>query len=301
MPDLRLVKPSPAGRLAGAAVAGLPALDAGRRVLRLDRVSLAEGTSTLPPRALGHVGYALVPSKRGLGHETRALMLLSEAKAQGLAYGSERDRPAARQRQGRDSDHAPLFAYCPPAMTDLRLLKPSRAELPQYKAALEQGWSPDNIRLGAAAKEELEKIAENPDSFLANLDDPDAKGDPIRLPDGSTVKRLPGFRRWMWDGEFVGSIGFRWQKGTSALPPYVLGHVGYSVVPWKRSRGYATKALKLLLPEAKALGLAYVELTTDAGNLVSQKVIVACGGRMIERFAKVSYGGTEGLRFQIDL
>lgn len=186
-------------------------------------------------------------------------------------------------------------------MSDLRLLKPSRAELPEYKVALERGWSADNVRLADAAREELEKIAADADAFLAGLDDPDAKGDPIRLPDGSTVKRLPGFRRWMWDGAFVGSIGFRWQKGTSALPPYVLGHIGYAVVPWKRSRGYATKALKLMLPEAKALGLDYVELTTDTENVVSQKVITACGGRMIERFAKVSYGGTEGLRFRIDL
>ncbi len=187
------------------------------------------------------------------------------------------------------------------AMTDLRLVRPSRAELPDYVSALERGWSPDNIRLGAAAKEELEKIAADADAFLASLDDPDAKGDPIRLPDGTTVKRLPGFRRWMWDGAFCGSIGFRWQKGTSALPPYVLGHIGYTVVPWKRRRGYATQALKLLLPEAKALGLDYVELTTDTENTISQKVILACGGRMLERFQKVAYGGTEGMRFRIDL
>jgi len=186
-------------------------------------------------------------------------------------------------------------------MSALRLLKPSRAELPQYKAALDRGWSADNVRLADAGKEELAKIAADAGAFLAGLDDPDAKGDPIRLPDGSTVKRLPGFRRWMWDGEFAGSIGFRWQKGTSALPPYVLGHIGYAVVPWKRNRGYATAALKLLLPEAKALGLDYVELTTDTENTISQKVILACGGRMIERFAKVSYGGTEGLRFRIEL
>ena len=59
----------------------------------------------------------------------------------------------------------------------------------------------------------------------------------------------------MWDGEFCGSIGFRWQPGTSALPPYCLGHIGYSVVPWKQRRGYATKALALLLPDARKEGL----------------------------------------------
>lgn len=187
-------------------------------------------------------------------------------------------------------------------MTALRIVRPSAAELPQYVAALERGWSPDNVRLEAAAKEELAKIAADPDAFLAGLDDPDARGDPIRLPDGSEVKRLPGFRRWMWDGEFCGSIGFRWQKGTSSLPPHVLGHIGYTVVPWKRNRGYATQALRLLLPEAKALGLDHVELTTDTGNVISQKVILACGGRLTERFTKAAaYGGLEGLRYRIDL
>ena len=69
---------------------------------------------------------------------------------------------------------------------------------------------------------------------MALLDDREAKRGPVTLPDGSQVPRLPGYRRWMWDGEFCGSIGFRWQPGTSALPPYVLGHIGYSVVPWKQ-------------------------------------------------------------------
>src|ERR1043165_5334521 len=105
----------------------------------------------------------------------------------------------------------------------------------------------------------------------------------------------------MWDGEFCGVIGLRWQPGTSALPPHVLGHIGYAVVPWKRQRGYATQALRLLLPEAKALGLDYVELTTDSVNEVSQKVILACGGRMLERFRKLAYGDTEGIRYRIDL
>ena len=48
----------------------------------------------------------------------------------------------------------------------------------------------------------------------------------------------------MWDGEFCGSIGFRWQPGTTDLPRHVLGHIGYSVVPWKRRLGYATRGAR---------------------------------------------------------
>jgi predicted acetyltransferase len=179
------------------------------------------------------------------------------------------------------------------------LVWPAAEYLPGYVHALQQGWSPDNLRPEAAA-EELARIAEDADRFLSAQVDRDAKGPAITLPDSSTVPRLPGYSLWMWDGEFCGSIGFRWKPGTTELPPYCLGHVGYSVVPWKRQRGYATRALQLLLPRARAEGLAYVELTTDADNLASRRVIEANGGRLVERFNKpVMYGGAESLRFRI--
>ena len=106
----------------------------------------------------------------------------------------------------------------------------------------------------------------------------------------------------MWDGEFCGSIGFRWQPGTNTLPPTCLGHIGFSVVPWKRRKGYATAALAMLLPDAKAEGLSYVELTCDTTNVASRRVIEANGGVLVERFRKLpSHGGAESLRFRIDL
>ena len=115
-------------------------------------------------------------------------------------------------------------------------------------------------------------------AFLASLDDPEARGGPITLPDGTRVPRLPGFRRWIWDGEASGSIGFRWQKGTAELPSHVLGHIGYAVVPWKRRRGYATRALALILPVAREVGLHRVEITCDDDNEASRRVILANGG-----------------------
>jgi len=189
----------------------------------------------------------------------------------------------------------------------MELVVPALDRLDQYAAALRRGgfWA-DNIRREESAREELAKIAADPAAFVASLDDRAAKAGPVILPDGSQVARLPGYRRWMWDdgdgGGFCGSIAFRWQPGTSALPPYVLGHIGYIVVPWQRGRGHATRALALLLPEARQEGLSHVELTTDPDNLPSQKVITANGGTLVERFIKTeSHGGGEALRWRITL
>lgn len=187
-------------------------------------------------------------------------------------------------------------------MAELQLLKPDLAMLDSYRAALERGWSPDNLMGAVAAQRELERIAADPAAFVASLDDPEAKGDPIRLPDGSTVKRLPGFRRWLWDGEFAGSFGFRWRPGTSELPEHVPGHIGYSIPEWKAGRGYATRGLALLLPMARAVGLNYVELTTEKDNLPSQKVILNNGGVRLGPYqmAAALHRG-EALKFRIDL
>ena len=185
-------------------------------------------------------------------------------------------------------------------MTKIELVTPTAPRLPHYRDALMRGWSPDNIRGKAAADEQLARIAADADAFIRSMDDPEAKGPPVKLLDGSEVQRLPGFVCWIWDGDFCGSINLRWQKGTSALPPHVLGHIGYAVVPWKQGRGYATQALAQLLPQARYVGLDYVELTTQPDNIPSQRVITSNGGILVERFNKVeAHGGQETLRWRI--
>jgi predicted acetyltransferase len=186
-------------------------------------------------------------------------------------------------------------------MATMELVWPTRQYLAAYTHALEQGWSPDNLR-PEAAQEHLARIRHDAERFLAQQVNREATGLRVILPDGSSAPRLPGYTLWMWDGEFCGSINFRWQPGTSELPPYCLGHIGYSVVPWKRGLGYATRAVRLLLPMARAEGLEYVELTTDADNIASRRVIEANGGTFLERFTKpAAYGGAESLRFRIRL
>ena len=181
------------------------------------------------------------------------------------------------------------------------LVWPTLEHLPSYVAALERDWSPDTLR-PEAAREEREQIAADPAAFVAAQVDREGAGPPVTLPDGTKMKRLPGYRRWIWDGEFCGVIGLRWQPGTEALPAHVLGHIGFSVVPWKRKRGYATRALALILEDAAREGLRYVELTTKLENVASQRVIEANRGRLIEQFTTPGeYGERAALRFRIDL
>jgi predicted acetyltransferase len=171
--------------------------------------------------------------------------------------------------------------------------------LPQYVAALASGWSPHTMR-PEVAQEELAVIAADAEGFLARQVDREASGGPVELPDGSKVARLPGYRLWISDGEFCGIVNLRWQRGTHELPAHVLGHVGYSVVPWKQRRGYATRALALLLREARREGLAEVVISTDPGNAASQRVIEANGGIAREEFMRpAQYDFTPGVRYRV--
>ena len=158
-------------------------------------------------------------------------------------------------------------------VSTLCLVEPTLDGLTTYADALRTGWSPSSTR--DVSGEELAAIAADPAQALRLI----TKTGGGRRPDGSKAVWLPGRVFWISDGTFCGTINLRHLPGTEALPPEVHGHIGYSVVPWKRGRGYAKEALRLLLPiAARVTGLPRVSLTCDTENRASRAVIEANGG-----------------------
>jgi len=56
------------------------------------------------------------------------------------------------------------------------------------------------------------------------------------------------------------------------------GHIGYSVAPSERRKGYASQMLGLVLPKCKDLGIGKVLITCTRGNEGSRKTILKYGG-----------------------
>lgn len=56
------------------------------------------------------------------------------------------------------------------------------------------------------------------------------------------------------------------------------GHIGYTVRPCERGKGYASEMLRLDLENARKLGLKKVMITCSPDNPASEKTILANGG-----------------------
>ncbi|NQI71555.1 GNAT family N-acetyltransferase [Streptococcus suis] len=58
------------------------------------------------------------------------------------------------------------------------------------------------------------------------------------------------------------------------------GHIGYSIRPTERGKGYAKEQLRLGLQEATIKNITKVLVTCSTDNEASRKTIVACGGSL---------------------
>jgi len=80
----------------------------------------------------------------------------------------------------------------------------------------------------------------------------------------------------MFEGHLVGVVNLR-HRLTEKLESHG-GHVGYSVAPSHRGKGYGTRLLAGALEQAQALGISRALLTCDPANVASVRVIEKNGG-----------------------
>lgn len=78
------------------------------------------------------------------------------------------------------------------------------------------------------------------------------------------------------DARLVGMLQVR-HRFNEYLEKYA-GHIGYSIRPSERRKGYAKKMLSLALPFCKDIGIDRVLIACIDGNIASEKTILANGG-----------------------
>ena len=80
------------------------------------------------------------------------------------------------------------------------------------------------------------------------------------------------------DNKLVGMINLRWDLNDWMME--YGGHIGYSIRPTERNRGYNKINLYLCLIEAQKIGLNKVLLTALDNNIGSIKTILSLGGKL---------------------
>lgn len=153
-------------------------------------------------------------------------------------------------------------------MDELILVKPDMTmaeEIMDYKREfIEEGSSMDgtgSLRRCETAQEwiDFNRMMENPETVPAHF-----------VPSSQYVYLRTSDRR------IVGMIQLRHE-----LNEYLKnfgGHIGYSVRPSERRRGYAGSMLAEFLPVCRRMGLGRVLVTCLTGNVASRRTILKNGG-----------------------
>lgn len=100
--------------------------------------------------------------------------------------------------------------------------------------------------------------------------------DPETVPEG-LVQATQFMATRRSDGRMVGMIQIR--HSLNEYTEQYIGHIGYSVRPSERNKGYAKYMLRLALVFCRELGLDKVLITCEPKNEASRRTILANGGQ----------------------
>ena len=171
-----------------------------------------------------------------------------------------------------------------------KLVLPSKEYKESFLEALaEQKGGEHRTHPNRLEGEKYERFENDFEGFLAyKKDEREGKN----LPEGW----VPQTSYWLVDGDkFIGRVDVR-----HVLNEHLMnmgGHIGYSIRPSERHKGYGTLALKLALPKAHELGIEKALLTCNTDNIGSRKIIEKNGG--ILENEKIGEDGNIKLRFWV--
>ena len=144
-----------------------------------------------------------------------------------------------------------------PSQTDKEAILEMMAEFEREQSAHDGGfWNPDNFVYEEWLEENLQAEAG------------------LNIPENW----VPAIQLVSFDvaGQALGFLNFRLR-----LNDYLLenaGHIGYSIRPSERGKGYAKEALRQGLQVAKEKNIKKALVTCSVGNFASRAVIVSNGG-----------------------
>ena len=133
--------------------------------------------------------------------------------------------------------------------------------------AMDKSAQIDNKELAMNGDNGLDE-AETYEDWLIWLDNIEAGKHEYLLPSSTYFAMI--------DGKIVGIVDIRHKLNDFLLK--AGGHIGYSVHPSERRKGYATEILRLALEKCRQRGIEKVLVTCDKDNVGSQKTILYnCG------------------------
>lgn len=153
-------------------------------------------------------------------------------------------------------------------MDKIKLVIPTEGYLDQAWAYRQEFLDVQNPMDGCGP---LERV-ENPEEWLRSIR---ADMDPVTVPEGR-VQATQFLALRGSDGRLVGMLQVR-HYFNEYLEKYA-GHIGYSVRPSERRKGYAKEMLRLALPYCREIGLDRVLIACEPDNPASRRTILANGG-----------------------